>query len=168
MTNFEAYEKLLNSHPEGETTYETVILSHSLFSKTYYFVIDTVPLTANLDASQGGALVTFEPASIKSTNAQNSDDLDQIANFTIADVNNILDSELDRIPLGTEEVPLLGYGIYHSDYLDEPVEFTEYEINSVPQQKGVFTVRAGVPDLNSDQTGEIFDFDRFPMLRSIS
>lgn len=162
---FDAYVKLLNSVPENERQYEVVIISHSKFSKTYYLVIDNLPLTANL---QDGTLVTFEPASISSTNAQNTNDLDQLASFTIADVNNELDAELDRIPLGDPEVPTVTYGIYHSDYLDEPVEWVVYDVKNVPQEKGVFTINTGVPDLNRDQTGEVFDLDRFPMLRGLN
>lgn len=164
MPELEAYKKLLASQPENETSYETVTLSHSLFSKTYYLVVDSQPLEARTPA---GDLVTFEPASISPTNAQNSNDLDQSVSFTISDVENILDSELDRIPLGNQESPIAAYAIYHSDFLDSPVEYTEYTIKSVPQKKGVFTIRAGAPDLNSDETGEIFDLDRFSPLRSV-
>jgi hypothetical protein len=164
MPEMEAYKKLLASQPENETYYECVTLSHSLFSKTYYLVVDSQPLTAQIPTGQ---LVTFEPASIAPTNAQNSNDLDQSVSFTISDVENILDSELDRIPLGNQESPIAAYSIYHSDFLNSPVEHTAYTVKSVPQKKGAFTVKAGAPDLNSDETGEIYDLDRFPPLRSV-
>ena len=96
-----------------------------------------------------------------------SNDLDQTVSFTIADPDNILDSELDRIPLGDPESPMLAYSVYISENLDEPAIYNEYVVGSTPQKKGVFTVKAGAPDLNLDQTGEIFDFDRFPPLRSL-
>lgn len=164
MPEMEAYRKLLASQPENETYYECVTLSHSLYSKTYYLVIDSQPLTATTPA---GEVVVFGPASISATNPQNSNDLDQTVSFTISDIENILDSELDRIPLGNQESPIAAYSIYHSDFLDSPVEYTEYTVKSVPQKKGVFTIKAGAPDLNSDETGEIYDLDRFPPLRSV-
>ena len=162
-TEQEAYEKLLNSQPEGERVYETIAISHPDI-ETRYLVIDSLPLKANLPT---GELVTFQPASIASTNAVNSNDLDQKATFTIADVYNELDEVLDSIPLNTTDKPVIAYSQYHSDYLTSPVEYVEYDIESIPQKKGVFTVKCGVPDLNSDETGEIFDLDRFPMLRGL-
>lgn len=165
MTELEAYRILLSSRPENERYYECVTLSHSKFSKTYYLVADSVPLSATVT---GVGVVEFEPASMKPSDSVLSNDLSQQVSFTIADSLNVLDSELERIPLGDTESPIAAYSIYHSDYLDSPVEYIEYIVSSVPQKKGVFTIKAGAPDLNADQTGEIFDFDRFPPLRSLS
>lgn len=164
MADIDDYRILLASQPENERYYETIELSHSLFSKTYYLVVDSKSLDATVP---GLGVVTFEPASIKPVNSIQSDDLDQSVSFTIADVENILDDELDRIPLGNQESPLLVYRIYLNTDLSEPVEFFEYDIKEVAQQEGIFTIKAGSPDLNSDQTGEIYDLERFPMLRSI-
>jgi len=47
------------------------------------------------------------------------------------------------------------------------VEVFTYLVKSISQEKGIFTLRTGVPDLNSDQTGEIYDLDTFPMMRSL-
>lgn len=168
MIEYDAYVRRLNSEEEGTRIFETVTLSHSLFSKTYHFVLNSVALTANLPSSKGGALVTFETASIVTNSSISSDDLDQSVSLTIADEQNILDDELDRIPTGTDEIPRVGLSIYHSDHLNAPAEFFEYDVDSVPQQKGIFTIKASVPDLNSDTTGQIYDYDTFPMLRSLS
>ena len=161
----EAYKVLLSSNPENETYYQVIVISHSLYSKTYYLVIDSNPLTATLPT---GETVQFEPASIVPTNAINSNDLDQSATFTIADVKNILDSEEDRRPIGDQEIPLISYGIYHGDYLDSPAEWTVYDAKEVAQKKGLFTVKTGAPDLNQDETGEVFDYETFPMLRGLN
>ena len=164
MPEVEAYKKLLSSQPENQMMIEAVAITHSLFTKPYYLVVNTVPLTATIP---GVGIVTFDPASISPTNAANSNDLDQNVSFTISDVQNVLDSEIELIPLGNIESPIVKYLVYHSDFLDVPVQNIDYEIRSVPQKKGVFTINAGAPDLNSDETGEIYDFERFPMLRSI-
>ena len=163
MTEFEKYEVLLNSQPENETYFETIAISHSKMSKVYYFVFNSVPLTAKLS---GGAEVIFLPANISATNAQNNNDLDQQASFSIADENNELDDELDRIPLGDTEDIIVGYGVYVSTALDAPAEFIEYTVKSIPQKLGTFTMQCGAPDLNRNETGEVYDFSRFPMLRS--
>lgn len=161
---FQAYEKLLNSQPENERYYQMLIISHSLFSQTHYLVYNSLSVMANLPT---GELVTFQPVNFDSVNALNTNDLDQSASFTLPDVNNILDNELDNIPLDNEEPIVCAYAIYHSDYLNSPVEYIEYEVNEIPHKKGLFTMKVGAPDLNADQTGEIFDYDRFPMLRGL-
>lgn len=163
MTEFEQYERLLNSQPENETYFETIFISHSKLSKTFYFVFDSVDLTAKLST---GETVTFLPANITATNAQNNNDLDQQASFSIGDPDNELDDELDRIPLGDTEDIIVGYGVYVSTALDAPAEFISYTVRSVPQKLGTFTMQCGAPDLNRDETGEVFSFDRFPTLRS--
>ena len=163
MTEFEQYEVLLNSQPEGKTHFETIYISHSKMSATRYFVFNSVPLTAKLNT---GVAVTFLPANISATNAQNSNDLDQQASFSISDENNELDDELDRIPLGDTEDVIVGYGVYVSDALNAPAEFVEYTAKSFPQKKGSFTMQCGAPNLNQNETGEIMDLSRFPMLRS--
>lgn len=166
MTEQEAYETLLNSQPEGERYYTAIRLSHPDFTKTYYLVFDSVPLTAKIET---GATVVFEATAMSVDNAVNSNDLDQQASFTIPDVKNILDDELSRVQLGPNAVsPIITQYIYHSEFLDSPVEFVSYDANSVSQKKAAFSVKTGVPDLNKDETGDSFDFDTFPMLRSIS
>lgn len=162
MTEFEQYERLLNSQPENETYFETIIISHSKISKTHYLVFDSAPLAAKLIT---GEEVTFLPANISATNAQNSNDLDQQASFTIGDENNELDDELDRIPLGDKEDIIVGYGVYVSTGLDAPAEFIEYTVKAIPQKLGTFTLQCGAPNLNQNETGEVFSLDRFPMLR---
>lgn len=163
MTEFEQYERLLNSQPENETYYETIYISHSKMSATRYFVFNNVPLVAKLST---GEEVTFLPANISATNAQNNNDLDQQASFSVGDENNELDDELDRIPLGDTEDIIVGYGVYVSTSLEAPAEFVEYTVKSIPQKLGVFTLRCGAPDLNRSETGEVYSFDRFPMTRS--
>ena len=132
-------------------------------SATRYFVFNSVPLTAKLITGQ---TVTFLPANIAATNASNSNDLDQQASFSIGDESNELDDELDRIPLGDTEDIIVGFGVYVSTGLDAPAEFIEYTVKSIPQKLGTFTMQCGAPDLNKNETGEVFSFSRFPMLRS--
>lgn len=164
MSEIEAYKRKLASNPEGKRYHRTLSLSHSLLSKTYNFVIDNAQLVAD---DEDGNEITYEPAAILESTPFQSNDLSQDASYTLSDVRNILDSELDRIPLDNEEALILTFRGYHSDYLGSPVEVFKYNANSIAQNKGSFTVRAGVPDLNSDQTGQLYDLDTFPMMRSL-
>ena len=163
-SEIEAYKKKLASNPEGERYFNTVSISHSLMSKTYHLVIDSAPLTA-LD--ENGDSIIFEPASIQSQGSSQSNDLDQEASYTISDEYNILDGELDLIPLDNEESPVVVFRGYLSDYLDTPIETFTYQVKAISQEKGIFTLKTGVPDLNSDQTGQVYDLDTFPMMRSL-
>ena len=160
-TEYEAYQNLLNSQPEFERYFETISISHSKLTKTYNFVIDTVDFTAS-----DGELITFTPANIKASDAQNNNDLDQTASFSIEDLNNQLDDELDLIPLGDNEDIIVKYRIYVTGHLDAPADSAEYIVKNISQKLGVFTLQCGAPSLNADQTGEIYTFERFPMLRS--
>lgn len=164
MTEYEEYQLLLNSQPENETYYETLYISHSKMTATRYFVFNSVPLTAKLST---GVEVTFLPANITATNGGNNNDLDQQASFSIEDLNNELDDELDLIPLGDQEEILAVYSVYVSGNLEAPAQYVEYTVKSIPQKQGVFTLQCGAPDLNKSQTGETMSYDRFPMLRSV-
>ena len=164
MAVYDDYVELLNSRPEDKTYYECIVLSHSLFSQTYYLVNDTKQITATINS---GESVAFEPANMAPFRPINSNDLDQQASFTIGDESNILDNELDNIPLSNDENIICDYYVFYSEDLTESVNYISFNVDSVPQKKGVFTVKTGVPDLNVDSTGEIFDFNTFPMLRTI-
>lgn len=162
-SEYDAYVELLNSQPENIQRYETLSLSHSDFSQTYNLVFDSVDLIAT---NNNGVLTTYVPANASSTDAQNNNDLDQLASFTLPDLDNTLDDELDRIALGTTEKIAAVYSIYTTGNLDAPADFVEYNVDSVAQRKGVFTIKCGAPKLNKDETGEAFSLARFPMLRT--
>ena len=155
---FEDYKVLLASRPENDTYYELVTITHSLLSKTYRFAINTQ------DVISGG--LVYEKANIKLGRAITSNDLNQSMTFTIGDVDNVLDSELDNIPLESNESPVVNYKIVLSTDLDNPVEDISFDVESVPQKKGVFTMKTGVTDLNKLQTGELYTYNQFPMLRT--
>ena len=159
MADFNDYRILLSSQPENERYYELLIISHSAMSKTYYLVIDSAPLTAlGFD---------FEPANISPSQPVNSNDLDQTASFSIGDVDNVLDAELDLIPLDTSEDILCRSVVVLAEDLDTPIEDITFYAESIPQQKGSFTIQASVTDLSSQQTGEAFTLTRFKPLRSV-
>lgn len=159
MATFEDYKILVNSVPENQQYFELVIISHSDMSKTYQLVNDSKPLSA--------IGLEFTPSVMKPIKPVNSNDLDQIASFTIADVLNELDAELDRIPLDTEEKVLCRYLVVLSDDTSNAVEDITFFVDTVSQELGAFTIRSSVSNLNRDKTGEAFTLTRFPMLKAI-
>lgn len=163
-SQYDAYVALLNSQPENEQRYKTLTLSHSQMSQDYNLVFDTQDLIAT---SNDGILTTYLAANIQATDAQNNNDLDQLATFTLPDIDNILDDELDRITAGTTEKIKATYSIYTTGNLDAPADFVQYDVDSATQSNGVFTLNCGAPKLNKDETGEVFSYDRFPMLRTV-
>lgn len=164
MSEQEAYKKFLASNPEGKREYRTISISHSQMSKTYNLVMDSAELIAR---DENGLLITYSPAAMLESGSMQTNDLDQTASYTIADELNILDGELDRVDIDTVEPFIVVFRAYHSDYLDVPADVLSYNANSVAQAKGSFTIRTGVPDLNSDQTGQIYNLTDFPMMRSL-
>jgi hypothetical protein len=157
--SFNDYKILLSSQPENDRYYELLTISHSAMSKVYNLVVDSVSLVSNG--------VTFEPANIKPERPVNSNDLDQIASFSIGDIDNVLDDEMDRIPLDTTEKIICRSMLVLSTDLDTLVEDISFFVDTVPQQKGVFTIKSSVTDLNALQTGEAMTLTRLPALRAI-
>lgn len=159
----EAYRKVLASNPDGEITLQTIELYHPLLSKRYRFVIDTVPLTAYLET---GELVTFEPVNADAKGASNNADMNQSATFTIADPENLLDDELDRIPLNNETDPELTFRSYLLSDLSYPADGpVVYEAQDINQGKGTFTASVSAPKLNSRGTGLIVTPALCPLIR---
>ena len=159
MATFNDYKVLLSSQPEGETYYELLTISHSAMSKEYNLVIDSAPLVSNG--------VTFEPANVASSRPINSNDLDQASSFSIGDIDNVLDGELELIPLNTAEKVVCRSRVVLSADLDTYIEDISFYVDSIPQQKGVFTIKSSVTDLNVQQTGEAMTLTRLPALRAI-
>ncbi len=161
----QAWKEYLVSRSESDRELECIRVYHSAFSKVYYLARDNQEFTANLPVTK--ELVTFEPANLEPSRAINSNDLDQGATFTIGDLDNILDDELDRIPDGdTEQIQLTHY-IYLKSATTEPQFYISYDIKSVAQEKGAFSVTAGTRDLNRDKTGDTYDFGIYEPLRGL-
>lgn len=160
-----AYKLKLASNPEGELDFETVEITHSLLSKRYLIVRGNDPLTATLET---GEVVTFEPSPMEATDAANSNDLDQQASFTLPDVGNLLDDEMQNIPLDNQEWPVFTFRRYVSTDLSYPcVGPITYDLQSLSQSKGVFTADVGVPRLNERPTGILATPTEIPLLKGL-
>lgn len=165
MTILQDYKIFLNSQPEEERVFETIEITHPSLSQIFRFVRDPKALNAK---DEDGIDRVFDPINFASSNTRISDDLDQLINFNLPDIDNILDDEMDRIDIGDQTKPTITYRIYLSTNLDEIAEGPfVYDLESISQGKGIFTVRSGIPRLNTRETGQTYNFTDFPMLRAL-
>lgn len=165
MSILEEYKKFLNSQPEEERIFETIELQHPSLSKIFRFVRDPKPLTAK---DENGFDQDYEPINFASSNSEIADDLDQLANFNLPDIDNILDDEMDNIDVGDQRKPTITYRIYLSTNLDEIAEGPFiYDLEAITQSKSIFTIQSGIPRLNTRETGQAYTFTDFPMLRAL-
>ncbi len=160
-----AYRLKLASNPEGELDYQTVEITHPLLSKRYLIVMGTSPLTATLET---GETVTFEPSPMEVKSAANNNTMDQQASYTLPDVGNQLDDEMDRIPFDNEDWPVFTFRAFVSTDLSYPAQGpVSYDLQALSQSKGVFTADVGVPRLNERPTGILMTPDVIPLLRGL-
>lgn len=160
-----AYKLKLASNPEGQIDYTTVEITHPLLSKRYLIVRGTSPLTATLET---GETVTFEPSPMDAKNPANNNDMDQQAAFTLPDVGNELDDEMARIPLNNQVWPVFTFRAYISTDLSYPCKGPiVYDLQSLSQEKGLFTADVGVPRLNERSTGILMTPTEIPILRGV-
>lgn len=164
-TALEAYKLKLASNPEGVLTYETLVVYHPLMTKTYYLVMGNQDLTAFLET---GEEVTFEPSSMVATNGGNNNDTDQQGVFTLPDIGNILDDEMQNLPLSNTTMPTFTYRAYISTDLSYPCRGPiEYDLQDLTQSKGLFTANVGAPRLNERETGVRATPSNIPLMRGL-
>lgn len=144
---------------------ETLEISHSSFSKTYWIVRNAVAgITATLEDGTVQDFVYY-PLSIKQTGA--SDDLDQKLQIQLGDLGEIVPKEIDNVVnAGTFGIkPTLIYRTFRSDDMTAPMDGPyRYEITSIGTKKDAASFVAQAPSLNVTRTGEVYSLDRFPML----
>jgi len=168
MTTEEKLKILLATYPKGKHLIDTLEISHSLFSQTFYFTREPFGITASIPDGLGGFVeVNFVGANFEPVLNQRKSDLDSDFSFTLADPENQLDDELDLIPLDNSEKIVVIYRSYNSDDLSEAGETHRLEVLNVSQEKAVFTMSCGVPQLNWQQTGIIYDYETFKPLRAV-
>lgn len=158
MTQREDLRVLLNTYEQGDYIIETVEILGYAFTKEPGGILATL---------ENGRERYFEPANFQSNLNSQKADLDQNFSFTFSDVDNLLDDELDKIPLDSGSFTLT-YRTYNSFDLSEPSDGPYLlSVIDVSQELGVFTIQAAAPQLNWSETGEIYSFDVFPMLLAL-
>ena len=159
---------LYTTYPAGLYQIDTIELTHSLFTQRFFFTREPFGITATITNVGGGTeVVSFVGTNFEPILNAKKTDLDSNFAFTLADPENQLDDELDLIPLDNTEKIVCVYRSYNSDDLTGEGELHRLEVLKVNQEKGKFTISCGLPQLNWQQTGVIYDYDIFPMLRAL-
>ncbi len=161
----EELRKLLTTYQQGEYIIQTLEISHPSFNNVFRLCREPVGITATIET---GESVFFEPANFAADLNSTKSDLDQNFSFTISDLQNALDDNLDLIALDDDRKISVIYRAYKSSDLtgigDGPYKL---EAIDVAQDLGVFTVTAGAPQLNLSQTGETYNYDVYKMLLAL-
>jgi len=156
--------EFLASAPQTKYMIEVVSIAHSSLTQTYHLWKEPAD-GAVVDESSNTLIV--QSTNLNVALAGSPDNLDQKFNISIdtTDPENILRKELDRIALDTTEKIILTYRVYLSDDLTEPQAVQRLQVESITYTRGVAALSAVAPKLNVTRTGELYTFNRFPMLR---
>ena len=105
---------------------------------------------------------------MEASGAANNNDMDQTTTFTLPDVGNLLDDELDNIPMDSTELPKFIFRRYVSTDLSYPADGpVAYEAQTIAQDKGRFSANLGTPMLNQRSTGILMTPKEIPLLRGL-
>lgn len=143
-------------------------ISHPNFSRPYYIVRNarygvTVVLETSVEQ-----FFEFYPLQIKGIAANQN--LDQVLEVQLGDLGDLLQVEIDNIAAanGFLTKPVCKYRRYRSDDLSAPIEGPiVFEIPNVTFNSQGSAFQAQAPQVNNNKTGEIYTYDRFPMLRGM-
>lgn len=145
---------------------ETLEIYHPNFSKPYRLVRNAVDgITASIET---GEMVVFDYYPMRITATGTSDDLDTGVRIDLGDLGELLPSEFDAVAAagGFGIKPILKYREYRSDnlnfVLNGPIVL---EVRTFSFKREGASFEAKAPSLNINKTGEVYTFDRFPMLR---
>lgn len=158
----DAYKKLLASAPQGERQYLGIVIRHPLITAPYFFVADNANLIAT---DELGQVQTFNQSSLTVDLDKQSDDLDQGGQFTLRVDTRNLKSELERIPIDSQELPQLNFLVWVSGHLDDPIEVYRFHVAEISWEKGMATFKAVSPQLDLSQSGLRYTLQDYPVLR---
>jgi hypothetical protein len=163
MSNYTEF--FLNSSASVKA-YDLLQISHPSFSQIYYLVRNCrngVTVALETEASQ---FFKYYPLQMKGLGADNN--LDQILRVQLGDLEDILPTELDAVNAanGFLTKPVVVYRVYRSDDLSAPLYGPiTLEILNLAFTRDGCAFEAKAPGVNNNKTGEVYSFDRFPMLR---
>ncbi len=146
---------------------ELLEVSHPNFTQTYRIVRNAVQgVSVTLETSES-AFFSYYPLQIEMGSTR--DNMDQLINFNLGDLGEVLPKEFDEVRRldGFAVKPTVKYRTYRSDDLTSPMLgpiVLEVETFAFNREGASFEAKA--PSLNVTRTGELYKFDRFPMLRA--
>lgn len=167
MINQDYVDYFLNSKSNiGQL--DTIEISHPSFERTYYLVKNHLK---GFDAVlENGSTVFFEYCPMQVGLGTVKDDLDQTIDVTLGDVGEIVGRELKKIRNNRDTTikPTFIYRTYRSDdhnrIMYGPITLSIADFQILPSG---CSFQAKADSLNVVKTGEIYDLDRFPMLRGV-
>lgn len=157
-------KRFLASAPQRIYPVQTMQISHSAMSRTYYLWREPRAGQITLDT---GAVVTVESINMEIRLAGAANHLDQRYQILLdlADAQDRVRAELDRIPLDTHERIQVVYREYLSDDLAAIMAQATLQAESIAFAPGAATITAVQPRLSMTRTGEIYAPRDVPMLR---
>ena len=141
-------------------------ISHPSFTQAYYVVRNhTAGVTVTLETA-ASQFFTYYP--LRVTRLAARDDLDQTLRIDIGDLGELVPAELDEVAADDafDVKPTVKYRSYRSDDLTAPLSGPiTLEVVTFNFTREGCSFEARAPQLNVNKTGELYTFDRFPMLR---
>ena len=160
-------EFFLNS-PGRIIQFECLEISHPDFTQTYRVVRNHNDGITVTHEDTNSFFYRYYPLKIASLGARG--DLDQGLQIVLGDLGEVLPQEIDAISDadGFLVKPVVKYRTYRSDALTVPLygpltlEVTTFSFTRIDS-----SFEAKAPQLNINKTGELYELDRFPMLRGL-
>lgn len=163
-TSLQKYEEYLLNNKSGERIIEVVTLSHSSFDDSFNLVKEPSGVTVTFE---DGSVVECEGVNMDIKRSSSGDDLDEKFGFSFSDENGRIQEQANKIPLDSDEVIVVEYRLYIASDLTAPaIGPNRLEGVTVSYELGRATIHAEQPSLTSSRTGDIYTYERFPMLKA--
>lgn len=163
-TPAELYELYLLNNPDDTRLIELIEITHPNLTKEFFLTPTPEEVTLTLE---NGANVIPRSVNMTVKKSASKDDLDERFTFTISDIFGELNDQADLIPLDSQEPVRLIYRGFISTDTSEPSEGPYVlQVTSMTQTTdGAVSLEAQSPSLVVNRTGELYTYERFPMLR---
>lgn len=166
----ERLKVFLASAPQDVHSIQTIELSHSAMSQTFYLWTEPYVGEIGVESDSGGVdMVEVQPINMEIRLAGTEAHLDQQFDISLdtTDINDEFRREMALIPLGTREKVRCVYREYLSDDLETIMAEGTLQVESISYELGRATLSAVLPRLNVGRTGRIYAPRDIPMLRGI-
>lgn len=162
-TALEKYEDYVLNNPVGERIVEVIEISHPDI-EPIYLAREPESLTVTLEDN---SIVQTKGVNMVISRASSEDDLDEKFAFDIEDIYGEAQDILSNIEVNDNTSLNIIYRLYMASDLTE-ISIGPYvlQVTNISFTKGRFSMQAESPSLVRSRTGELYTYDRFPMLRA--
>ena len=160
----ELYDLYLLNNPDNERIIEVISISHPDMTQTYHITPTPEPVTVVFEDNQ---IISPEPKNMTVEKSRSKDDLDEQFIFNFSDPEGLIASEASLIPLDTDDDVLIQFRTFMASDPSGPAEgpFNLAGVSMTASTDSTVTIRAQSPSLIVNRTGELYTYERFPMLR---